>query len=310
MTENEKNVKSEIYERFFAVVGAPGEGKRVSQARAAREMGVSSGVVSAYKSKSYTGNVAAVEEKIVAWLDREERRTTSVEIPFVLTAAAENFYRVVEMAHDYKNIALITGEAGAGKTTACRRYALDNPGAAIVVYACAEMNRQELLSAIAGELGLERKGNKAALIERIVEELQGRDMVVIVDQADYLKDATLELLRCVIVDMAESGLALVGLPRLNGRLRSLKNDHDQLLSRVGAALKLGRMKTEDAELITRSVWNKISEDALGELVKNAAGSVRMLANLLKLTHRVCAVNRLDAPTAEAVNEAALATVSR
>lgn len=58
-------------------------------------------------------------------------------------------------------------------------------------------------------------------------------MVVIIDQADYLSDASLELLRCIIVDMAEVGLVLVGMPRLKMKLENLANDHEQLLSWVG-----------------------------------------------------------------------------
>jgi DNA transposition AAA+ family ATPase len=177
-------------------------------------------------------------------------------------------------------------------------------------YAYPGMSQQKLLSELAGALGLERKGGTSALIDRIVEELRGRDIVAVVDQADYLTDASLELLRCVVVDMGEAGLALVGLPRLDGRLRSLKNDHDQLLSRVGGALKVGGMKAEDAELIARGVWADVGEDALAEFIKEARGSVRALVNLIKLTHRVCAVNGLDAPTADAVREAAGATAAR
>lgn len=307
MAEHEKNVNSEIYEKLLAVIEG---GRGWSLNKASREIGISSGALSAYKNKSYNGNVAAVEEKIAAWLAREERRAASADIPFVMTVMAENFYRAVEMAHDYKNIALITGEAGAGKTTACRRYALDNPGAAAVVYAYPGMSQQKLLSEIAGELGLGRKGSKSALIDRVVEELRGRDVAVIIDQADYLTDASLELLRCVIVDMAEAGLVLVGLPRLDGQLRALRNDHDQLLSRVCGALKVGRMRAEDAELIARGVWADVGADALGEFVKSARGSVRTLVNLIKLAYRVCAINRLDAPTAEAVREAACAMAPR
>jgi DNA transposition AAA+ family ATPase len=84
-------------------------------------------------------------------------------------------------------------------------------------------------------LGVSIKGTKSTIIDRIVEELHGRDMVLITDQTDYLTDASLELLRCIIVDMAEVGLVLVGLPRLIYKLENLANDHEQLLSRVGTS---------------------------------------------------------------------------
>jgi DNA transposition AAA+ family ATPase len=223
MAENEKIVNLQIYEKLFSVVG---EGKRWSLNKASVSIGISPGTLSAYKNRSYNGNIGAVEEKIGAWLVREERRVSAVAIPFVATVAVENFYRAVEMAHDYRNIALITGDAGTGKTTACQHYALENPGAVCAVYAYPGMEQQKLVSEIAGALGLGRKDSKSALIERLVEELRERDVVVIIDQMDYLTNASLELLRYVVVDMAESGLVLVGLPWLDGQLRALKNDHD------------------------------------------------------------------------------------
>lgn len=301
---DEKEVKTvavdeELYRQFFEVVG---EGKRLSQSRAARELGVSAGLISAYKSRSYSGSIAVIEEKIRAFLEREERRVSDVVIPIVETTTVENIRRAVEMAHDYKDIAVITGDAGTGKTTAIRRYE-EESHAARAVYAYPGMSQQKLIIEIARSLGVYQKGVKSVLIERIVEELRGRDMVLIIDQADYLTDASLELLRCIIVDMAEVGLVLVGLPRLKMQLENLRNDHEQLLSRVGTFLKVERMKAVDAARIIQRVWQSASEDVIGAMTKSANGSVRTLVKLIGRIHRIMAVNRLETPTAEAVSDA-------
>lgn len=133
------------------------------------------------------------------------------------------------MAHDYKYIAVITGDVGTGNTTAIRRYE-DESHAALDVYAYSGMTQQKMIIEITRTLGVYQKGVKSVLIERIVKELKGRDTVLIIDQADYLTDASLELLRCIIVDMVEVGLILVGLPRLKMQLENLRNNHEQLLS--------------------------------------------------------------------------------
>jgi DNA transposition AAA+ family ATPase len=133
--------------------------------------------------------------------------------------------------------------------------------------------------------------------------LKGRDTVLIVDQADYLSDASLELLRCIIVDMAEVGLVLVGLPGLKMQLENLRNDHEQLLSRVGTFLKVSRMRTEDAANIVKSVWQSASQEVITALTKSANGSVRTLVKLIGHVHRIMAINRLEAPTYEAVSDA-------
>jgi DNA transposition AAA+ family ATPase len=194
---DEKEVKTSVevdeglYHKFFSMVGVEG---KLSQAKAAKELGVSSGLISAYKSKNYTGNITALEEKIRSFLQREERRIDDVAIPIVETTTIENIRRAVEIAHDYKDIAVIVGDAGTGKTTAIKIYESASH-AALVVYAYPGITQQKVLAEIARAVGAYQKGGKAVLIERIVEELRGWDVVLIIDQADYLTDASLELLR-------------------------------------------------------------------------------------------------------------------
>jgi DNA transposition AAA+ family ATPase len=106
-----------------------------------------------------------------------------------------------------------------------------------------------------------------------------------------------------MVDMAEVGLVLVGLPRLEMKLKNLRNDHEQLLSRIGTILKVGRMKSEDAKKIMVSVWQAIPQEVITAFTKAANGSVRTLVKLIGRVHRIMAVNRLEIPTLEAVSDA-------
>jgi DNA transposition AAA+ family ATPase len=292
-------VNEELYRRFFEIVG---EGKLLSQARAARELCVSAGLISAYKSRSYNGNVEVFENKIRTFIEREAQRRAEVSIPIVETITTENISRAIEMAHICKDIAVITGEAGTGKTTAIKRYEAESR-AAFAVYVCRDLTQYQLVIEIARAVGVSPKGSKFAIIDRIVGELKGRDTVLIIDQANYLTDASLELLRCIIVDMAEVGLVLVGLPSLKMQLANLRNDHEQLLSRVGTFLKVERMKGADAMKIIQSVWQSVSQEVISALTTSANGSVRTLVKLIGRVHRIMAVNRLEAPTYEAVSDA-------
>jgi DNA transposition AAA+ family ATPase len=299
--EKEKEVKvdDELYRQFFEIVG---EGKRLSQSKAAREMGVSPSLISFYKSRTYNASITVIEDKIKAFLVREKRRISKVSIPIVETTTIENIRQAVEMAHDYKDITVITGDAGTGKTTAIRQY-VEESHAAVAVYVYQGMTQQKLIIEIARSIGVYQKGVKSVLIERIVEELKGRDMVLIIDQADYLTDASLELLRCIIVDMAEVGLVLVGMPRLKMYLENLRNDHEQLLSRVGTFLRVERMKAADAAKIIQSVWQSASQEVINALTKPANGNVRTLVNLIERVHRIMAINNLETPIFEAVSDA-------
>jgi hypothetical protein len=69
---------------------------------------------------------------------------------------------------------------------------------------------------------------------------------MLIDEADYLSDGSLELVRRVINDKAQTGVVLAGLPRLKYKLENLRNDHQQLTSRVGVFLEVKRMGKPDA----------------------------------------------------------------
>jgi DNA transposition AAA+ family ATPase len=249
MAEEGIIINEELYEQFFTIVG---DGKKIRQARAARELGLSASIISLYKNKSYNGNITAIEKKIQTFLRREERRVIRCNCTDVDTITIENIKMAVEMAHDYRDIAVIVGEAGVGKTTAIHKYEAENPEAAAVVYASG-ITQYKLMIEIARAIGVYGNGTKTVLIDRIVEGLRGRDLVLIIDQADYLNNGSLELLRCISIDMIEIGLVLVWLPCLETRLRNLRNDHEQLLSRVCTFLKIGKIKAEDEAKIIHGI---------------------------------------------------------
>jgi hypothetical protein len=63
------------------------------------------------------------------------------------------------------------------------------------------------------------------------------------------------------------------------------------------------MKPADAARIIQSVWQSVSQDVVNAMTKSANGSVRTLVKLICRIHRILGVNRLEAPTAEAVSDA-------
>jgi DNA transposition AAA+ family ATPase len=292
-----------LYKQFFDIVGSPEEGKRISQAKAAQALGYSGGVISAYKSRTYNGNTKALEEKIGAWLKREARRLERMEVPTAETATMEQVRRAVTIAQDEADIAVIIGEAGTGKTTALRQYAKESHSA-LLVEVDPSFSKVTLINAIAHALGVEDKGGMNAVVERVVEALKGRDAVLIIDEADYLSDSSLELVRRIINDKARTGVVLAGLPRLEYKIRNLRNDHEQLASRIGVFMKLGRLKKADAEKIISGVWSDLSGETLDALIKTANGSARTLVKLMGRVHQTMGINRAENPDADIIATAA------
>ncbi|MDR0759675.1 MAG: AAA family ATPase [Treponema sp.] len=289
----------DLHKRFFDIVGSPEEGKRISQSKAAQAMGYSAGVVSAYKNRAYNGNVKALEERIDAWLKREARRLSRIDVPTAETAAMEQVRRAITIAQDEADIAVIIGEAGTGKTTALRQYAKESHSA-LLIDVDPSFSKVVLMNEIARALGVEDKGGMNAVIERVIEALKDRDAVLIIDEADYLSDSSLELVRRIINDKARTGVVLVGLPTLEYKIRNLSHDHEQIISRVGVRVKLDKLKKTDAEKILAGVWTDLSKETLEAFIKGANGSTRTLVKLIGRVHQLMDINRMEKPDANVI----------
>jgi DNA transposition AAA+ family ATPase len=225
-----------------------------------------------------------------------------IEVPTVETSVIAQMRKAIALAHDEADIAVIVGDAGTGKTTAIRRYEAESHSA-FIVEVDPSFTKNVLVAEIARAIGVESKGNSTVVISRIVEALRERDSVLIIDEADYLSDACLELLRRVINDKAETGVVLVGLPRLEYKLRNLRNDHEQLASRVGVFLKLEKMKKGDAVKILANVWQNLTAETVDAFVKMAAGSVRSLVKLMGRVHQTLALSNIEQPDPEVISAA-------
>ena len=292
----------ELHRKFFEVVGSPEEGKAISQAKAAQALGYSSGVISAYKSQTYTGDVKTLEKKIAAWLKREERRLDRLNIPVAETSTLEKIRRAITIAQDEGDIAVVVGDSGTGKTTSLRQYAKESHSA-ILIEVDPSFTQVTLMTEIARALGVEAKGGQTAVIERIIDTLNGRDAVLIVDEADYLSETSLELIRRVINDKSHAGVVLVGLPRLEFQIRNLKNNHQQLQSRIGVLVKLGSLKKADADKIITGVWKDAPKAILDIFIKTANGSTRTLVKLMGRVHQIMGINNVTMPDEEIIAEA-------
>ena len=141
------------------------------------------------------------------------------------------------------------------------------------------------------------------MVARVIEALKDRDAVLVIDEADYLSDSSLELVRRIINDKAKTGVVLVGLPRLEYKIRNLRNDHEQLASRIGVMVKLGKLKKGDAEKILSGVWGDLAKETVEAFIKTANGSTRTLVKLMGRVHQLMGINRLEKPDAEIIANA-------
>ena len=148
----------------------------------------------------------------------------------------------------------VTGEVGAGKTMLCRVLMERLPEKVATIYlAVPSLSRDEMLAAIAGELGIDTPGTSAtqmlrALQARLIElHAQGKQVVALVDEAHAMPLTTLEEVR--LLSNLETGkekllqIVLFGQPELDEHL-ALPNMR-QLRERITHGFTLAPLPPRD-----------------------------------------------------------------
>ena len=153
-----------------------------------------------------------------------------------------------------EGIVKVTGEVGSGKTMLCRMLLERLPGNVETLYlANPSLSRDEILGAIADELGISIEGKAThslmralqdALIERYAE---GKRVVLLIDEAHAMPAESLEELRLLSNLESKANkllqIALFAQPELDERLAA--TDMRQLRERITQHFILAPLKPED-----------------------------------------------------------------
>jgi type II secretory pathway predicted ATPase ExeA len=179
-------------------------------------------------------------------LDPEELYPSSA-----VTEAQARLQHLLEL----RAIGLITGEAGSGKTTTCRKLSASlHPGLYRVFYVpLSTGNIMDMYKSIGWELGLPTERNRAAAfrairteITRLALEVRQRP-VLIIDEAHHLRNEILEDLRLLTNYQMDSEnrlcLLLVGLTELRRRLAMAV--HESLAQRIVVRYHLAGLTREE-----------------------------------------------------------------
>ena len=144
---------------------------RKSQRQLSKETGLSTSVISQFLNGTYTGDNEEVAKTIGQYLAVGKERLNSVsDVQFV-----EKLYNTQEVlfacnyAHRNNDITLVSGDAGAGKTTALKYYAEHNTGVIFVTANACITTATAILSLICRQIGRQVPTRRAALMNTLVE---------------------------------------------------------------------------------------------------------------------------------------------
>ncbi|MGF9798642.1 AAA family ATPase [Brevibacillus agri] len=242
----------------------------------------------------------ALQEKARAFLiengylqDEQAATTEAQEISeFYLTRIAAEVIGVCEQCFEHRDIGVIVGESGIGKTTALKKYVESNPQA-VYIRANANMTQKALLKKIGTAIGLQFDYMDInAMVEVLIEKLADTHYIFLIDEAEYLINVNspspmrkLEMLRTLYDETETFGLVLCGMTRFKGFLMrgtSMKENLAQFWNRVFRGREFGGTSREDVEPIMGDLH--MPEDGRQEIVARSlanGGNMRRFMKLLE-----------------------------
>jgi hypothetical protein len=152
-------------------------------------------------------------------------------------------------------------------------------------------------------------------LEQIHDEFRPRfearpdpTQIILIDETDRLKIATLEQLRAIF-DVGDIGLVLIGMPGLEKRLAR----YPQLYSRVGFVHQFHPLAHQEIRRLLQQQWRPpgvqlpeewiVDEQAVVSVLRITGGNFRLLARLLTQIARILEVNATHEVTAKVVEAA-------
>ena len=182
---------------------------------------------------------------------------------FAVTEASRNAFLAMQYANYHKDISLIYGEAGTGKTYALAEYTSKNHNVIYVEARDCDRTTKGICEKILKTLGKSTSGTDRTLINAIVDAVKGTDKLLIIDEAQHLTLRAVENIRA-INDEAKIGIVLCGNPTVYDRMYGRGQAHfAQLYSRIG----MRRFITEPSIEDIRSIFSnpEIDDDSISYL---------------------------------------------
>jgi DNA transposition AAA+ family ATPase len=235
----------EMQERLRRYVSEAG-----GQNKAAGAIGLSSSIISQYLRSIYhegKGDVGKTEQTLREFFRVQDeckqqpgRKTAAGAGTFryVPTTVSEHVYKSIRYCQLEKNIAMIYGDAGIGKTMGALKFSRDFPTTAVYLYIDpikGVMSR--FVRTLADKLRIQACRDVGVLADEIAAKLVGTNKVLILDEGQNLHFRTMELIRAWVDDDPESGkpgvsVVLIGNRRMYTRMQGRQQeDYAQQFSR-------------------------------------------------------------------------------
>lgn len=187
-----------------------------SQNNAAKAIGKSTAAISTYLNGAYKGNIENFEKHLEEVFKNkaaaESLKSATVSGRYKPTSISESVYETIRLCHLKGGLAIDCGDAGIGKTMACKKYEEDYPTSTIYVSVnpCL-VTLSAFLKLLCRTLKISlSNGRKDEMWLRLSEQFAGERKVLIIDEAQHLPIKTIEAIRAFFDCNPKLGICLVG----------------------------------------------------------------------------------------------------
>lgn len=256
----------------------------LTQADIARGADIPYGTFTPWMAAKYKGDNAGIAGKVRRWiLAREEGRKIGVGLPaepgFVETTTAREVLNALQWAAQMPGIAVITLGPGMSKTSAAKEFERRTPHAYRVVMRPSTGSVHSMVHEIAQRLQVSER-NPSRIVRAIGEKVQrnGRHPLIIMDEAQNLKDAAVDELRHLL-DEFGCGIALLGNEDVSTRWgrATPKDGYGQLHRRIGLRIRRLKPLAEDVDAFL-SAW-RIEDEAMLKFLRMIGGKPGALGQI-------------------------------
>lgn len=250
---------------------------RLAERRSLNSLANRTGISSATLSHMINGKWKLIKDAM--W--RKAMITLKIDFDWK-TANTSNLVGLIQLLESAQSTSLsiaISYRAGSGKSHAYRHY--ENTHKNVVYIECKNYwTRKSYIKNLLIAAGLDSEGKTEEMIERFVDYLGGLEKpILIIDQADKLKDPSLDLFMDLYNDLeGYCGFVLSGVPALRKRLmrgnQRDKTGYAEYWSRIGrTTIALDPIQLADVKLICK-VNGIEDQQAVNEIFNTCEGDLR------------------------------------
>ena len=241
--------------------------------------------------------IAYIARDVEIWLNHNE----SPEIPyknndFCMTGNAIKIFGACEYSNAEKDICLVDGSAGGGKSEALREFKRRNVLTILVTLDVLSRSPAVVLPMICRQIQIStRRGTNSHIMYCIIEALMNSNRLLIFDECHFARWELLEMIRR-IHDAAGIGIVLCGQERLYQEMKKPTGNYlwDQISSRIGMRVSIDGVERNDVDMICRKIYPECDDNSLEYLylIAQGPGKFRVMSKILKQALKVSAMENM------------------